>query len=109
MASIVLAHASSFPETASRLSSLQTLPIPEARASTRLIALKPRADKAMEENFRQETEVAELRARSARLIEWWVNIGIVGMGECWADWEGRLRECERNATQLERRLTLGES
>ena len=109
MVSIVLAHASRFPESASRLSSLQTLPIPEAAASSRLITLKPRVDKAMQEHSEQDVEVADLRTRSAWLMKWWVNVGVVGMGECWADWEGRLRECERSARKLERRIIPSES
>jgi len=104
MASIVLAHASLFPETASRLSSLKTLPIPDASVSAQLVDLQPRIQSAHQVHKRQEAEIAELRARSAKLVEWWVNNGVVRMGECWADWETRVRECERvvGATEAKR-------
>ncbi|OAP56952.1 hypothetical protein AYL99_09064 [Fonsecaea erecta] len=103
LASIVLAHATLYPETASRLSSLQTLQIPPADQSAKLVSLAPRLEKLRQEEERIQEEVRELRERSARCLEWWVKIGVVGMGDMWEDWERRTAEVERNIIRRERR------
>lgn len=99
-ASIVFAHASAFPETASRLTSLKDLPVPPAVKSALLVDLGPRIEQARRVQENQMREVSELRVRSARLVERWVGLQ-VGMGECWADWEGRMTEAERELKRLE--------
>lgn len=109
LTSIVLAHATQFPETASRLSSMQTLPVPQAADSAHLIGLKSRIETAVETQIRQEDEIADLTIRSARLLEWWVNVAVVGMNECWADWEARVRDCARATTILEGKMSRDES
>lgn len=45
--------------------------------------------------------VAELRVRSARALQRWYEVGLVGVGECWAEWEGRLEEVEREVRRGE--------
>jgi hypothetical protein len=99
--SIVLAHASSFPETVSRLNSVKDLPIPPASASAELLALGPRLEKAIEVQESQLHDVAALRTRSARLLERWLEVGVVGQGEVWAEWEERVRGVERSARRIE--------
>lgn len=42
----------------------------------------------------QRREVAELRMRSARILQRWYEIGVVGGAECWGEWEGRLEGVE---------------
>lgn len=37
------------------------------------------------------------------MLEWWVKTGVVGMGELWEDWEGRVRDVEREVRRVERR------
>jgi hypothetical protein len=101
IASIVIAHASSISETASRLASLQDLPVPPASASAELIALQPRLEKAKKVQETQLHELSELRARSARLVERWLEVGVVGQGEVWAEWEERTRAAERGVRRLE--------
>lgn len=103
LASVVLSHATLYPETASRLSSLQTLQIPPAEQTSRLIALSPELEEARKVERQMEEEVRELRERSARCLEWWVKIGVVGMGEMWEDWESRIADVERNVIRWERR------
>ncbi|OAL30504.1 hypothetical protein AYO20_08723 [Fonsecaea nubica] len=103
LASIVLAHATLYPETASRLSSLQTLQIPPADQSSKLLSLAPRLEKLRQEELHIQEEVRELRERSARCLEWWVKIGVVGIGDMWEDWERRTAEVERNVIREERR------
>jgi hypothetical protein len=101
IASIVLAHASSISETASRLTSLQDLPVPPASASAEMIAIQPRLEKAKKVRETQLHELSELRARSARLVEHWLEVGVVGQGEVWAEWEERTRMAERGVRRLE--------
>jgi hypothetical protein len=50
-----------------------------------------------------DEEVRELRERSARCLEWWVKIGVIGTGEMWEDWEKRVAEVERHLIRWERR------
>lgn len=102
IASIVLSHASLFPETASRLASLQTLQVPPADQSSKLLSLGPRLDQCKETEASMEEEVRELRERSARCLEWWVKIGVIGMGEMWEDWEKRVAQVERHLVRWER-------
>ena len=99
-APIVLAHASAFPEAASRLTSLKDLPVPPAAKSALLVDLGPRIEQARIVQEKQMREVNELRARSAKLVERWVGLQ-VGIGECWADWEGRMTEAERELRRVE--------
>ncbi|PLN81569.1 nuclear distribution protein RO10 [Aspergillus taichungensis] len=101
LASIVLAYASAFPETASRLSSLNDLPVPDAEASATLVALQGRLDALAQTQEDQAGEVAELRVRSARALQRWYEVGVVGSGECWAEWEGRLGDVEREVRRVE--------
>lgn len=103
LASIVLSHATLYPETASRLSSLQTLQIPPAEQTSKLIALHPGLEEARINQLQMEEEVRQLRERSARCLEWWVTTGVVGMGDMWQDWESRIADVERNVIRWERR------
>lgn len=101
LASIVLSYATAFPETASRLSSLKDLPIPDAQASTALIELQPRLQKLLSIQERQAIEISELRARSARLLQRWYELGVLENSECWAEWESRLEDIEREVKRRE--------
>jgi hypothetical protein len=99
-AAVVLAHASAYPETASRLTSLKDLPVPPAAKSAMLVELGPRIEEARRVQEVQIREVSELRVRSARLVERWLGLQ-VGMGESWAEWEGRMNEAERDMRRAE--------
>ncbi|KAF3897524.1 Nuclear distribution protein RO10 [Trichophyton interdigitale] len=102
LASIVLSYATAFPETASRLSSLQDLPIPPASSSTALVELQPRIDRALETQRRQAQEIAELRVQSTLLMKRWVEVGVVGGGEVWGEWEERMKMVERGVRREEK-------
>ncbi|PGH12296.1 hypothetical protein AJ79_04362 [Helicocarpus griseus UAMH5409] len=103
LTSIILSYASAFPETASRLTSLKDLPIPDASLSTSLVELQPRLDRLAAVQEQQAEEVAQLRARSALLAKRWVEVGVVGAGEVWGEWEGRVERVERGVRRLEGR------
>jgi hypothetical protein len=101
LASIVLSYASAFPETASRLTSLNDLPVPDAQASASLVQLQPRLDQLARTQEEQAREISEFRVRTARVLQRWYEVGLVGSGECWAEWEGRLEDVEREVKREE--------
>ncbi|KAJ5689473.1 hypothetical protein N7462_003865 [Penicillium macrosclerotiorum] len=101
LASIVLSYATTFPETASRLTSLNDLPVPEAESSAALIALQPQLDRLAQTQTEQAAIISELRIRTARVLQRWYEVGLVGSGECWAEWEGRLEDVEREVRRRE--------
>ena len=103
IASIVLSHATLYPETASRLSSLQTLHVPPASQSSKLVSLMQKLEQLHQEEQRKQDEVRDLRDRSARCLEWWVKVAVVAMGDVWEDWERRIADLERRLTRWERR------
>lgn len=102
-ASIILSHATLYPETASRLSSLQSLQIPPAEQSAKLSDLKPRLTECQQTQQKLERDIQDLRQRSARCLEWWVKLGVVSMGDLWEEWEDRLKEVERHVARFERK------
>ncbi|KAL4778062.1 hypothetical protein BJX76DRAFT_363091, partial [Aspergillus varians] len=67
--SIILSYASAIPETASRLTSLNDTPIPDAALSASLIELTPRMEKLAAVQEQQAGEVGELRVRTARVVQ----------------------------------------
>ncbi|KAJ5775612.1 Nuclear distribution protein RO10 [Penicillium nucicola] len=101
LSSIVLSYATAFPETASRLTSLNDLPIPDAESSAALIELQPQLDRLARTQAEQAATISELRVRSARVLQRWYEVGVVGNGECWAEWEGRLEDVEREVRRGE--------
>lgn len=96
---MVLSYASAFPETASRLTSLNDLPIPPAELSASLTELQPRLDKLAIVQDEQAREVSRLRTRSAILAQRLVEVDLVGSNEVLAEWEERI---ERNARDIKR-------
>ena len=46
-------------------------------------------------------QMKDLRARSAIIVERWYEFGVLGEGECWAEWEGRLRGVEKTVRRRE--------
>lgn len=101
LASIVLSYATAFPETASRLTSLNDLPVPDAQISAALIELQPQLERLAQTQTEQAAAISELRVRTARVLQRWYEIGLVGSGECWAEWEGRLEDVEREVRRGE--------
>lgn len=49
----------------------------------------------------QADTISELRVRTARVLQRWYEVGLVGGGECWAEWEGRLEDVEREVKREE--------
>jgi hypothetical protein len=101
LSSIVLSYATAFPETSSRLTSLNDLPVPDAQSSASLIELQPQIDRLAEMQTMQAKEISELRVRSASALQRWYEVGLVGSGEVWAEWEGRIEGVEKGTRRME--------
>jgi len=103
--STVLTAASSIHATSSQLTSIRDTPIPDPNVSTDLIALFPRINRAEVVQQTQAREIAELRRRSAALLERWYLLGIEGVNECFAEWDERTLEVDK---LLSRKLKMAE-
>jgi len=93
--SIVLASASSYPSTASRLTSILDMPIPSTQQSTQLIDLVPRIAKVEAIQASQNAEISELRQRSAALLQKWYTSDVLRLGDRWAEAEGRVGQVDQ--------------
>ncbi|PMD14212.1 hypothetical protein NA56DRAFT_399078 [Hyaloscypha hepaticicola] len=104
--SIIMASASAYPSTASRLTSILDVPIPPAELSAQLIDLQPRIAKVEALQAVQNADIAELRERSAAVIQRWYTVDILRAGENWAELEGRVEQVEQKVRRaaLARRL-----
>ncbi len=104
--SIVMASASTYPTTASRLTSILDVPVPPAELSAQLIDLQPRIAKVEALQAAQNADISELRERSATVIQRWYAVNILGAGESWAELEGRVEQIEQKVrrTALAKRL-----
>ena len=78
------------------------MPIPPADLSAQLIELVPRIAQLEAVQAAQDAEIAELRARSAAVIQQWYTNDILRVGDAWADLEGRVEHGEQKV----RRATL---
>lgn len=99
----VLSHSTLYTSTSSRLQTLQTLRLPPTSNSASLTSVRPRLQQLKERQEGIDVEIQELRDRSAKVLEWWVKTGVVGMGELWENWEARVRGVEREVRRVERR------
>ncbi|ORY54712.1 uncharacterized protein BCR38DRAFT_462193 [Pseudomassariella vexata] len=100
--SIVLASASAYPTTASSLTSISDTPIPDAALSAHLAALLPRMKGVEATQMAQAAEIAELRARSEKLVRAWYEGGVMGYSDFVAGVEGRTQKVERAVRRAER-------
>ncbi|KAL2076197.1 hypothetical protein VTL71DRAFT_1140 [Oculimacula yallundae] len=98
--SIVMSSASSYPSTSSRLTSIMDVPIPPAELSTQLIDLQPRIAKVEALQAAQNADIAELRERSAAVVQKWYMSDILGVGEQWAEVEGRVEKAEQRLRRV---------
>jgi hypothetical protein len=90
-----MASASAYSSTASRLTSILDVPVPPAELSAQLIDLQPRIAKLEALQAAQNVDIAELRERSAAVIQRWYTVDILRAGESWAELEGRVEQIEQ--------------
>ena len=98
-AAVVLAAAASFHAAASQLSSVADTPVPAASASAGLVALLPRLQRAQVVQAAQQRRAAELRARSARVLEQWFLLGVDGVNQCFTEWDERTFAVDRTLSR----------
>jgi hypothetical protein len=103
--STVLTAAPFIHATSSQLTSIRDTPIPDPNVSADLIALVPRINRAEMVQQTQAREIAELRRRSAALLERWYLLGIEGVNECFAEWDERTLEVDK---LLSRKLKMAD-
>lgn len=99
----VLAHATLYTSTSSRLQTLQTLRIPSAAHTANLIEQGPRVKALAQRQDKLDFQVDELKERSVNAITWWRENEIDGMNELWDDWQERVKACERTVRREERK------
>ncbi|KAI5817764.1 hypothetical protein BZA77DRAFT_309434 [Pyronema omphalodes] len=88
-----------FQTTSSQLSAISDTPIPSPALSASLVNLLPRLQRLEVLQAAQEKRIAELRARSARVLEEWYLVGVEGVNECFAEWDQRLERTEREVNR----------
>ncbi|KAH0093078.1 hypothetical protein KCU60_g12404, partial [Aureobasidium melanogenum] len=101
LATLVLSHAPSYQATAARLTSLQDLPLPDPSSSAALIHLLPRLQRAAHRQENQQHSIAQLRHQSLALLARWYDSAIIGMDDCWTEWEARLMDQEKLVRRAE--------
>jgi len=99
--SIILASASSYPSTASRLTSILDVPIPSTALSAQLIDLRPRIAQVEALQARQSAEIGLLRKRSAEVLQCWYALDVLYAGERWAELESRIEDAEQKVRRAE--------
>ncbi|KAI9882983.1 MAG: 37S ribosomal protein S16, mitochondrial [Watsoniomyces obsoletus] len=97
---IVMSMVTIFPETVSRLTSVEDLSVPPTETYTGVLKELPRMQKLSAVQERQAHEVAQLRHRSALALERWYRHSVMGSGECWAEWDARMRQAEQKGGKL---------
>ncbi|KAI4743020.1 hypothetical protein E4T50_06585 [Aureobasidium sp. EXF-12298] len=101
LATLVLSHAPSYQATAARLTSLQDLPLPDPSSSAALIHLLPRLQRAAHRQENQQQSIVQLRHQSLALLARWYDSAIIGMDDCWTEWEARLMDQEKLVRRAE--------
>ncbi|KAI4747505.1 hypothetical protein E4T50_02174 [Aureobasidium sp. EXF-12298] len=101
LTALVLSHAPSYQATAARLTSLQDLPVPDPSSSAALIQLLPRLKRLAQRQDAQQESTAQLRHQSLALLARWYDSAIIGMDDCWTEWESRLMNQEKLVRRAE--------
>jgi hypothetical protein len=78
------------------------VPVPAAELSAQLVELVPRIAQIEAVQATQNADIADLRARSAAVIQQWYTNDILHAGDSWAGLEGRVEQAEQKV----RRATL---
>ncbi|KAK3641581.1 hypothetical protein LTR56_011182 [Elasticomyces elasticus] len=94
LTALILAHSQLYTSVSGSLTQLQSTQLPDSAVLVKLVDLGPRMERVLARQEQQAREVSELRARSARVVEQWLEVGMLGMSERWAEWEERLKDVE---------------
>lgn len=104
-----MASVPSYSATASRLTSVMDVPVPSAEVSAQLIELQPRIAKIEALQTVQNADIAELRERSAAVVQRWYTRDVLGAGDGWAEVEKKVVGVEQRIRRvaLARRMDEG--
>ncbi|KAK0725896.1 hypothetical protein B0H67DRAFT_480785 [Lasiosphaeris hirsuta] len=106
----VLSYAPAFSSTASALTAIAIdTPVPDPKLSADLAALVPRMKGVEATQLAQEADIAELRARSERIMRAWYEGRVLRYGQSVAEAEGRVERVERGIKRLEREREVDEA
>lgn len=97
--STVFSAAPSIYATSSQLTSIKDTPIPDPSISANITSLLPRIYRAEVVQQTQAREIADLRKRSAALLERWYLLGIEGVNECFVEWDKRTMVVDKFLTR----------
>lgn len=99
----VLSYASSFPPIASALTAVTSdTPVPDPKLSAELASLLPRMKAVEATQLAQEADIAELRARSERVMRAWYEGRVLRYGQFVADAESRFEKAETAVRRAQR-------
>ncbi|OMP83989.1 hypothetical protein BK809_0001373 [Diplodia seriata] len=97
----ILTEAPAYPATASQLTSLHDLPLPPTESFTSLVGSSPRIAQLEQTQLAQAHDISDLRKRSGKAVLRWHEVMVLGQGRCWAEWDSRVRESEREVRREE--------
>lgn len=100
-ATIVLASSTTFQAAQSRLSSLEGMKLDDPSALVPLVTMQHHLALARTKQDDQQTELAELRARTAQVLAQWYRGSVLKGGEQLAGYEQRLLDVERTVRRRE--------
>ena len=95
------AYANAIPIFVSQLNLTQDLGVPPLESFNALAALRPRLSQVERDYESLAAEVAELRLRSAAILQRWYETTVLAGGDCWVQWEERLDAIERAVRRRE--------
>ena len=98
---IVNSCATLYHTSASRLASIQDIPIPSTNASSALIGLGGQLKRVAVLQAAQSAQIADLRCRSVAVVERWYQLCILSGAKCWAEWEKRVGTVEQDVRRQE--------
>lgn len=75
--------------------------MPDPTLSAGLIELVPRMEKLSGVQSGQAREIAELRVRTAKVLQRFYEVSLLGGSEVWGEWEGRIESVERGVRRGE--------
>jgi hypothetical protein len=98
---MVLAEAPSYSTVASQLRSLDDVKLPSTESFANVVGLQPRIAELSNRQYQQAMEISVLRSRSGTVVTRWHEVFILGQGRCWAEWDSKLRDMERDVRREE--------
>ncbi|KAF2153009.1 hypothetical protein K461DRAFT_132844 [Myriangium duriaei CBS 260.36] len=102
-ATVILSHASQYNSVASRLRSIQDVPLADASACVDAISQIPKMEVAAKRAQQHQLEIEELRKRSAEVVGRWHSVGVLSLNGALGEWEDRLMNAERTVRQAQAR------